>query len=82
MTWLMLVPFLKSKDKDREESGAWCSRTPHHHLPSYPPQGDRMFSALISKQSWRPADRLAPEQPGHTDNARPSVMRFAFTEVS
>ncbi|KAI9529703.1 hypothetical protein NQZ68_007941 [Dissostichus eleginoides] len=42
--------------------------------PFCPPQGDRMFSAVISKQSWRPADRLAPERPGHTDNARPSVM--------
>lgn len=86
----MLVPCLKSKDKDRERSGEWCSRPPHlhHHLlllsllPSCPPQGDRMFSAVISKQSWWPADRLAPAQPGHTDNARPSVMRFAFTEVS
>lgn len=55
---------------------------PPGQLPPWPPQGDRMFSAVISKQSWRPADGLAPQQPGHTDNARPSVMWLAFTEVS
>lgn len=42
MIWLMLVPFLKSKDKDREESGAWCSRTPPPLLSS--PRGSDVLS--------------------------------------
>lgn len=41
----MLVPCLKSKDKDRERSGEWCSRPPPPPPPPPPPLPPPLLSS-------------------------------------